>query len=270
MENNDLNKWLEDTKKKGYALTTLTKKIYELPLNLQRSLKGSTGRDKARLLWTEWLNPTEKFYEGLNVPIPTYFKSAIASANGGEPTIYELHKVNVEKGWVFMRTKGSVGDGSPNSFQNMNNCFELESYQIIDASPETLSRIFPDLGPNVCPARNIKHLNPKENTFPPTYNMNIKGSIIYIDGGVTCNCQLCIVGPMNSLTSLLKDEKEFRNQLKEIYKKTRKRIILCDVKDDYVQAVLSKLPKENIISHTKYKSTNSSAMNIILINAETL
>ena len=267
---NDLNTWLETTKKKGYALTTLTKKVYELPLNLQRALKGSTGRDKARLLWTEWLNPTEKFYEGLNIPVPMYFKNAIPPTNGSTPPIFEFYKVNTDRKWVYMRRKGDTHEGSAWTYQSINNYFELGAYEAIDPSPETLKKVFPDLGPNVCRAKDIKHLNQKENTYPAIYSFNMKGSTIYVDGGVTCNCQLSIIGPMNTLVSHLKEPKEFQIQLKEIYKKVRKRIILCDVKDDYANQVISKLPKANIISHTKYTSTNNSAMNIILINVETL
>lgn len=111
----------------------------------------------------------------------------------------------------------------------------------------------------------------------PYYNMTSQtlksdndkymSTTIYLSAGPTINCQLAIAGNFGHFLTIANN---IVDQLKVIQQRTRKNILLVDIKQCYMKYFNEKIPEKNIITVSPYKSTNGSNMNICLINLKNL
>lgn len=271
----ELEKWLDETRDKKYAFSTLYKKVNESDYSVYSKLKGITGAEKARLLFEEFKKaptkkkvvveepPKEIFYDGLLCSVPS-----LMYCTGTPNYKYEICNVDVKAKTIGLRDLQRLDNNyvSRYTFHQMNQNIEMASWNIINPSKEFEKRLYPDIGNAVKFKDFIKDPDTSK-TGIPQYKINSKDLKFgfAVSQGITYNCQLAVVGNMHGIITSCTHIKE---QLYEVYKITRKRIALVDIKDSYIDRFNSVIPKSKIIMHSKYTSTNNSPMNIILINIE--
>ena len=81
----------------------------------------------------------------------------------------------------------------------------------------------------------------------------------------TSNCQLFSYLSFNELLTSKLNKKEIINVLQLISLRANKKIILIDVKKQYVNKIKKLFTKNQILSETNYISTNDSNMNIFIV-----
>jgi len=102
-----------------------------------------------------------------------------------------------------------------------------------------------------------------------TGTLPVSRQTIYLNIAATGNCQLSIIGHANTLLNSCTKE-EVSLQLREVKKLSGKRLLLMDLQQNYIKQLKEKVPANHIVSVTPYKSTNGSAMNLVLLNIDTI
>ncbi len=261
MEGNTIQ-WVEKLREEKHTLKKLTELIDDASYEIYLDLKGDTLAEKAKILFKDFKdNPKstlkQSFYEGLKIPIPTGMRAGIS----GDFT-YIIKDIDEKAKTVAMGSKNNPnGYMSRYTYKQLNESFESGAWELENPTQEALKRLF-EVPEDIVPFRDFKA---DKSTIIPQYNVSHPKFNFQINTGITGNCQLCIVGNAQSMVNGCTNIKA---QLKEVYKCTRKRIVLFDLKDSYIDKFNTLIEKKHIISHTKYVSTNSSNMNIILINIE--
>ena len=83
----------------------------------------------------------------------------------------------------------------------------------------------------------------------------------------TANCQLCSIAGFQNIFSY---PNHIESILKECYQKTSKKLILVDIRDDYMSYFNEMIDKSFVVSKTPYTSTNGNHMVLILLNIQNL
>lgn len=202
---------------------------------------------------------------GLIVPIGTIIFTIPNSASSR----YEVVTVTNEKS-LILRMIGQKGAGTPYPISTLNAQLYGKQWNVENPTPEIIQKI--NSYSNVVDYKDFKQNSSKKGTnnefsVNTNYVIPIGGpgsnTTIPVTPGFTGNCQLSIIGLMSTLIQVSTNLQE---QLKQIYKKSSRKLLLCDVRSETRDQLKKKLPASSIYSEMPYTSTNGSRMVIVLIN----
>lgn len=151
--------------------------------------------------------------------------------------------------------------------QGINKSLRLKHWHLVNETPAFLEAL--RTYTNVVPYRQFKRTDTERNgnnrviANSASYAIEVEGARIPFSPGFTGNCQLTVLGSMNTLLQLSSD---LKGQLKEVYHAAGRKLLLCDVNLHNVKLIEEKLPKSWIHSKMPYKSTNGSDMVVCLID----
>lgn len=107
------------------------------------------------------------------------------------------------------------------------------------------------------------------------YDITLKGAKANLEGYIlandyylvyvspTSNCQTCSVSGFQQIFSV---PNKINSLLYDIYDKTKKRLIIIDIRQDYMCYFNEMINKDMVISKTLYNSTNGSNMALIMLS----
>lgn len=140
---------------------------------------------------------------------------------------------------------------------------------VVNTTPEIEARI--GVFTNVVKKENFKKTNGNgslSNVYQFAVKKNGSSPNIQVSPGFTYNCQLSIIGPMNSL---IVNSSDLRAQLLEIQKIDGRRLLLCDLNKSYFDKLQTIITNKEVYQSVQpYKSSNGSSMVICILNLSKL
>jgi len=179
-----------------------------------------------------------------------------------------IHKViSLSSGKIVLqRTTNTLSNAY--TISQFNDYLQTGAFKVVNITPLLKQRI--GQWSNVVLFNDFKKES-KENAYFPTATFNIRkhgnNGTMSIGSGFTGNCQLSIIGNMASLITM---SSHLKLQLKEIYLYSNRKLLLCDIRSQYLKNLQEQLPKTAFNTITPYTSTNGSQMVICILNISNL